>query len=540
MAMNMLKRANPELAYLFIQNKEKVHYQKCIGELVENAIVHGEGNLSETGALAADTGHFTGRAPSDRYIVRDEVTEDTVWWGAINQPISEASFQQLFEQVGAYFSGRDTFVRDVFAGADPKHSISVRAITETSYQNIFVNNLFIRPVSANAKAIPEWSILAAPGFTCEHPEQYGLHNPNFVIISFSRKVILVAGTGYTGEIKKGVFSVLNFILPLEKHVLSMHCSANTDKRGHTALFFGLSGTGKTTLSADQDRLLIGDDEHGWDANGVFNFEGGCYAKCIGLDESKEPDIFRAIRYGALIENINFFPGTRIPNYDDTSKTENTRVAYPIHHIAGHVASGMGSAPKNIFFLTADAFGVIPPVSLLSTTQAMYHFMSGYTAKVAGTEIGVKEPKAVFSACFGEAFLPLHPSHYAELLRERLADANINVWLINTGWIAGPYGIGRRIKLDYTRSIIKAALDGVLKESTYLTHPVFGLHYPTTCPNVPDAVLDPVRLWADENAYYGQANRLAKLFIENFRKFEGAVSNDVLAASPTALENALIV
>ncbi len=531
----MLKMANPSLAYLFIQNKEKVHYQKSVAELVENAIVQGEGILSETGALAADTGHFTGRSPYDRFIVRDDVTKDDVWWNAINQPISEDAFLSLFEQVGGYFDDKNIFVRDVMAGADADHRINIRIITETAYQNIFVNNLFIRPEKPDAAAQPEWSILAAPGFTCSHPEQYGLHNPNFVIISFSMKVILIAGTGYTGEIKKGIFSVMNFILPIQKRVLSMHCSANTDRQGNAALFFGLSGTGKTTLSADKDRLLIGDDEHGWDAKGIFNFEGGCYAKCIGLDESKEPDIFNAIRFGALIENVNFFPSTRVPNYEDTSKTENTRVAYPIHHIAGHVASGMEREPKNIFFLTADAFGVIPPVSLLSTTQAMYHFMSGYTAKVAGTEVGIKEPKAVFSACFGEAFLPLHPSYYAELLRERLAHSAINVWLINTGWIAGPYGIGRRIKLAYTRSIIKAAMDGELKESSYLVHPVFGLRYPTACPDVPDKVLDPVRLWADENAYYAQANQLAKLFVENFKRFEGKASDDVLAAAPVVLD-----
>ncbi|WP_257668086.1 phosphoenolpyruvate carboxykinase (ATP) [Parapedobacter tibetensis] len=540
--MNAPKKAIPELDYLFIKNKEKVHYQKSVAELVENAIINNEGSLSDTGALAADTGRFTGRAPHDRFIVQDGLTEKAVWWGAINQPISEASFECLFEQVASYFNDKDIFVRDALAGADPNHTIGIRAITETSYQNIFVNNLFIRPACPDPMARPEWSILAAPGFSCEHPEQFGLHNPNFVIINFTRKVILVAGTGYTGEIKKGIFSVLNFILPLQKKVLSMHCSANTDEHGHAALFFGLSGTGKTTLSADKDRFLVGDDEHGWDANGIFNFEGGCYAKCIGLDESKEPEIFQAIRFGALIENINFFSGTCIPNYEDTTKTENTRVAYPIHHITGSVASGRAQAPKNVFFLTADAFGVIPPVSLLSVTQAMYHFISGYTAKVAGTEVGIKEPKAVFSACFGEAFLPLHPSHYAELLRERLAGSDINVWLINTGWIAGPYGIGRRIKLGYTRAIIKAALDGALKESSYSVHPVFGLHYPTTCPDVPDAVLNPVRLWADENAYYAQANQLAKLFIENFKKFEDMVNKDVLAASPVvvALETGTMV
>lgn len=533
--MNALKIAIPELRYLCIGNTEKVHYQEGVAELVEQAIRREEGSLSYTGALAADTGRFTGRSPYDRFIVRDSTTENAVWWGGINQPISVESFDYLFKQVGGYFNDRVVFVRDAVVGADPRHRITVRTVTETAYQNIFVNNLFIMPESVDPSVRPEWSILAAPGYTCEHPEKFGLHNPNFVVISFERKVILVAGTGYTGEIKKGIFSVLNFILPFQKQVLPMHCSANTDGKGHTALFFGLSGTGKTTLSADNSRLLIGDDEHGWDEHGVFNFEGGCYAKCVGLDEQKEPKIFRAIRFGALLENINFFSGTRIPDYDDVSKTENTRVAYPIQHVEGSVRSGRGPSPKDIFFLTADAFGVIPPVSLLSTTQAMYHFMSGYTAKVAGTEVGVKEPKAVFSACFGEAFLPLHPSRYAELLRKRLTATAINVWLINTGWIAGPFGVGRRIKLDYTRAMINAALTGTLKEASFRIHPVFGFRYPTSCPNVPDAVLEPVQLWPDEQAYYAQANQLAKLFIDNFKKFEEEVSQDVLDAAPKSVE-----
>lgn len=538
--MNASKKAIPELDYLFIRGSEKVHYQSCVAELVEHALFNGEGSLSESGALAADTGRFTGRTPYDRFIVADALTEDAVWWGDINQPISSASFAYLFKEVGAYLSSRDVFVRDALAGADPKHSIDIRTVTETAYQSVFVNNLFIRPTSPDPTSRPEWSILAAPGYTCADPERHGLHHPNFVIINFTQKVVLIAGTGYTGEIKKGIFSVMNFILPQQKQVLPMHCAANTDTHGHTALFFGLSGTGKTTLSADRDRMLVGDDEHGWSDSGIFNFEGGCYAKCVGLDESKEPEIFNAVRFGALVENVRYVPGTRWPNYDDVSKTENTRVAYPINHMMGSVTLGQTSAPKDIFFLTADAFGVLPPVSLLSTTQAMYHFMSGYTAKVAGTEDGVKEPKAVFSACFGEAFLPLHPMRYAELLRERLTGRVVNVWLVNTGWIAGPYGVGRRIKLAYTRSIIKAALTGVLKEATFKTHPVFGLRYPTSCPDVPEAVLDPVQLWADEHAYYAKANQLAARFIDNFKRYGEEVSNDVLDASPTIMESTPMV
>lgn len=529
------KTAVPALDYLFIENNGKVHYQQCVAELVERAVVSGEGSLCDSGALAADTGRFTGRTPYDRFIVSDALTEKAVWWGDINQPVSTEAFRSLFEAVGAYLSGREIFVRDATAGADPGYSLSIRTITETAYQSVFVNNLFIRPEAADPSVKPEWSILAAPGYTCPDPGRYGLHNPNFVIINFTEKVVLIAGTGYTGEIKKSIFSVMNFILPQQRRVLSMHCSANTDADGHTALFFGLSGTGKTTLSADKGRMLVGDDEHGWNDSGIFNFEGGCYAKCIGLDAGKEPEIFNAVRFGALVENIRFVEGTRSPDYDDVSKTENTRVAYPINHIAGSVAQGRAPAPKDIFFLTADAFGVLPPVSLLSTTQAMYHFMSGYTAKVAGTEEGVKEPKAVFSACFGEAFLPLHPAQYAELLRERLDAGGINVWLVNTGWIAGPYGVGRRIKLAYTRSIIRAALDGTLKEATFNTHPVFGLRYPTSCPDVPDAVLNPVQLWADESAYYAKANQLAALFVDNFRRYGDGVSKDVLDASPVVTE-----
>lgn len=529
--MNVLKTAIPDLTYLSIKENGCVHYQKEVAELIEAAIVKHEGRLTHTGALAADTGHFTGRAPEDRFIVQDSRTTDTVWWGTINQPITPTAFDALFKQVGAYLSDKEIFVRDGLVVSDPNHHIGIRTVTETAFQNIFVNNLFIRPEHADPEMRPEWSILAAPGFICTEPAQYGLRHANFVIINFTRRIILIAGTGYTGEIKKSVFSVLNFVLPLEKRILSMHCSANTDESGNTALFFGLSGTGKTTLSADRDRLLVGDDEHGWNENGIFNFEGGCYAKCIGLDPTKEPEIFDAVRFGALLENTVFFPDTRTPDYHDATKTENTRVAYPIEHIADSVPSGRAPAPKNIFFLTADAFGVIPPISLLSTTQAMYHFISGYTAKVAGTEIGIKEPRAVFSACFGEAFLPLHPTYYAELLRERLADPTIRVWLVNTGWIAGPYGIGRRIKLEYTRAMIKAALTGALRDATFLTHPVFKLRYPTACPDVPESILNPLTTWADPDAYYEKANQLAGLFIENFKKFAAQVTADVLAASP---------
>lgn len=531
--MNNQINALVDLSYLNIDSDAQIRYQLEVPELVEEAIKHGEGLLADGGALAADTGKFTGRSPKDRFIVRDEVTTDSVDWGEINQPISNEVYKDLFKQVGDYLSKKTLYVRDVAACADPEYQISIRVITETAYQNIFANNMFIRGCDASAEKKPEWSILAAPGFYAD-PSKDGVPSLNFVIVNFTEKVIVIAGTGYTGEIKKGIFSVLNFILPHQKKVLSMHCSANTDQYGDTALFFGLSGTGKTTLSSDSGRFLIGDDEHGWSKEGVFNFEGGCYAKCVNLDADKEPEIFNAVRFGALLENINFIEGTRTPDYNDISKTENTRVAYPIDHIEGSVLSGQGSTPKNIFFLTADAFGVIPPVSLLTPAQAMYHFISGYTAKVAGTEVGVTEPKMVFSACFGQAFIPLHPSVYAELLGDKIKNGNINVWLINTGWIAGPYGIGRRINLNYTRAIVRAALNGQLKDASFNVHPVFGLSYPTSCPAVPEAILDPVKTWTDSEAYYAQANKLAIAFQENFKKYEAGVTEEIMQGAPKIL------
>lgn len=381
-----------------------------------------------------------------------------MWWGDINQPISTDIFNKLYTKVAAHLSKEEIYVRDVFACTAPEHQISIRVITETAYQNIFADNIFVRSDKVSADKRPEWSILAAPTFQAE-PVIDGVPSANFVIISFTEKIILIAGTGYTGEIKKGIFSVLNFLLPHNKKILSMHCSANTNADNETALFFGLSGTGKTTLSSDAGRHLIGDDEHGWRDEGIFNFEGGCYAKCVNLEAEKEPEIYNAIRFGSLLENINCFPGTRIPDYKDTSKTENTRVTYPIDYIEGAVKQKISATPKNIFFLTADAFGVIPPISKLTTKEAMYHFISGYTAKVAGTEVGITEPKMVFSACFGEAFIPLHPTKYAELLGERIEKDNINVWLVNTGCVAWPYGVGRRIQLRYTRAMIRAAMAG---------------------------------------------------------------------------------
>lgn len=521
----------PDLKYLKIDNTKSVFYQLPVSELVEHALVNQEGQLSDSGALAADTGKFTGRSPKDRFLVEDSLTKDNVWWGEINQKMSPANFEELFSKVATHLSHNAIYVRDCAAGADPVYQITIRVVTETAYQSIFANNLFLRPES-NIGIQPEWAILAAPTLLIDTPDRYGINNENFVAIDFTKKIVLIAGTGYTGEIKKSIFSILNFILPIEHDVLSMHCSANTSKEGKTALFFGLSGTGKTTLSADKNRKLIGDDEHGWSERGIFNFEGGCYAKCVGLTEEKEPEIYHAIRFGALLENVVLDQFDR-PDYNDISKTENTRVSYPIDFMENAELSGIGKEPENIFFLTADAFGVLPPISLLTIDQAVYHFLSGYTAKVAGTEVGVKEPTAAFSTCFGQAFLPLHPAKYAGLLRSKLEqNPHIKVWLVNTGWIAGPYGIGRRIKLNYTRALIRAAMDGSLSESQFHKHEIFGLEYPTSCGElVPAQILNARALWSNDEAYDMQARRLAKLFIANFAKYENELPTAVREAGP---------
>jgi len=509
----------------------EVHYQLSVTELIEHAIMNKEGRLTIDGALAADTGEFTGRSPGDRYIVCDAQTADTVWWGEVNQAIEPLYFRQLLTKMLLHIDRSDLYVRDGYVCADNRHRLTLRTITESAYQNIFVHNLFLRPEQGKSFDAIDWTILALPSFKAE-PLADGVKNPNFVIINFTERIILIGGTGYTGEIKKAVFTVLNYILPLKKGVLSMHCAANVGKdRGDTALFFGLSGTGKTTLSADAQRMLVGDDEHGWDNRGVFNFEGGCYAKCIGLDPRKEPQIYQAIRFGTLLENVCMIDETRKPNYDDISKTENTRAAYPADFIAGALNPALASNPNHIFFLTADAFGVLPPIARLTVEQAMYHFISGYTAKVAGTEAGVNEPTATFSACFGKAFLPLHPGKYAAILGEKLKGATVKVWLVNTGWIGGAYGIGRRIDLAYTRRLINAALAGELEQTAYRTHPIFGLSYPISCQGVPDGLLSPSDNWKDQDAYFLQANKLAEAFVENFRQYETGVEESVLAASP---------
>jgi phosphoenolpyruvate carboxykinase (ATP) len=507
-------------------------------ELVAHAVKNGEGVLTDTGALMADTGEFTGRSPKDKFCVADAKTENTVWWGEVNQKFDAEKFETLLNKVLNHLAGKKIYARDAYACADPRYRLNIRVFNETAYHNLFCNNLFLRPTAEELTGFaPEWLIINAPSFKAVAAED-GTRQHNFTMVDFSRKIILIGGSGYTGEMKKGIFTVLNYILPQERGVLSMHCSANIGKNGDTAIFFGLSGTGKTTLSADPERKLIGDDEHGWADDSVFNFEGGCYAKCVDLTEEKEPQIFKAIKHGALLENTRFIPGTTTVDYTNISVTENTRAAYPLHHIDNIAAPSVGKAPENIFFLTADAFGVLPPISKLSVGQAMYSFISGYTAKVAGTEAGVTEPQATFSACFGRVFLPLHPGKYAEMLGEKLkANPNINVWLINTGWTGGAYGTGSRMKLAYTRAMITAALNGELNNVTYETHPVFGYAMPTSCPNAPAELLNPRNTWADKSAYDAQANKLANMFVKNFEQYAAGVSKEILDAAPKATQNA---
>jgi phosphoenolpyruvate carboxykinase (ATP) len=528
-----LRASNASVATLGLGNVAAAYWNMTPAELVEEAIVRGEGRLVDSGALAADTGEFTGRSPKDRFIVKDAITENAVWWGDVNIPFDSQKFDLLYHRVCAYLAGKEIFVRDAYACADPKYRTNIRVVTEQAYHNIFANNLFLRPTKEEVLNFsPEWTIVNAPGFKA-NPAIDGTRQHNFAILNFTKKIILIGGTGYTGEIKKGIFGVLNFVLPHDKNVLSMHCSANIGKDGDTAIFFGLSGTGKTTLSADPNRGLIGDDEHGWASDTVFNLEGGCYAKCVDLTKEKEPEIWGAIKFGALLENIVCYDETSTVDFSNISKTENTRVAYPINHIANAVEPSIASNPKNIFFLTCDAYGVLPPISKLDAGQAMYHFISGYTAKVAGTEAGVTEPQTTFSACFGKVFLPLHPAKYAEMLGKKMKEHQVNVWLVNTGWTGGAYGTGSRMKLSYTRAMITAALNGELASVEFEQHPVFGLQMPTTCPNVPSEILNPRNTWNSAADYDKKANELAQKFINNFEQYAEGVSPEILAAAPVA-------
>ena len=526
------KAKNATLANIGLSNVGAAYWNLTPAELVEDTLLRDEGVLTDNGALAIDTGEFTGRSPKDKFIVLDDITKDSIWWSDVNIKFDAGKFDALYNRVAAYLAGKEVYVRDAYACADPAYRLNIRVVTEFPWSNLFANNLFLRPTAEEIAAFaPDWHIVCAPGFKAD-PAIDGTRQHNFAVLNMTRKVILIGGTGYTGEIKKGIFTLLNYILPHERGVLSMHCSANEGVNGDTAIFFGLSGTGKTTLSADPNRKLIGDDEHGWADNSVFNFEGGCYAKCIDLTKEKEPQIWNAIKFGALVENIEFHEGTRSVDYTNTSKTENTRVAYPINHIDNAKEPSMGAAPKNIFFLTADAFGVLPPISKLTTEQAMYHFISGYTAKVAGTEMGITEPQTTFSACFGKAFLPLHPGKYAELLGKKLkANPDVNVWLVNTGWTGGAYGTGSRIKLAYTRALITAALEGKLDGVEFGETPFFKLRFPKACPGVPSEILEPRNTWADKAAFDAQASDLAAKFVKNFEQYASGVSSEVLSAAP---------
>ncbi|HET9055772.1 MAG TPA: phosphoenolpyruvate carboxykinase (ATP) [Chitinophagaceae bacterium] len=520
-----------ELIKIGLRISDNIFYQLSPQKLVEQTLQLNQGELSDTGALVIKTGKFTGRSPKDKFIVNDTITNDTVNWNDFNIAIEEKYFHQLHTKIVEYLKGKSIWVRDCIACADERYRLNLRVINENPWSNLFCYNMFIRPTEDELENFkPQWHIIHAPGFKA-NPAIDGTRTENFAIISFTHKTILIGGTGYTGEMKKGIFTILNYELPLKAKVLSMHCSANMGTKGDTAIFFGLSGTGKTTLSADPNRKLIGDDEHGWDETSVFNFEGGCYAKTIDLSEEKEPEIFRAIRPGALVENICFYPNTNKIDFSNKEITENTRVSYPLHFITNALIPSVGNTPKNIFFLTCDAYGVLPPISKLTPGQAMYQFISGYTAKVAGTETGVTEPKSTFSACFGAPFLPLHPAKYAEMLGKKIKENNVNVWFINTGWTGGSYGIGTRIKLSYTRAMITAALEGNLDNACFETIPVFELNIPKDCPGVSSEILNPKNTWEDKNAYDKTAYSLAKQFISNFEKYASGVGSEILQAAP---------
>lgn len=501
-------------------------------ELQKITVEKGLGQETANGTLAVNTGKFTGRSPQDRFLVKDEYTEDRVWWGRINKPISPENFDKLYDEVVSYLSGKEIYARDGYVCADPKYRLNVRTITELPWSSFFVNSMFLRLEEDEIENFEEdWLVVCAPGYEAPLPETFGIRQGNFSILNFTKKIALVGGSAYTGEIKKGIFSALNMILPTDKNVLPMHCSANVGDNGETAIFFGLSGTGKTTLSADPSRKLIGDDEHGWtEENTIFNFEGGCYAKVIDLTEEKEPDIYRAIKPGALLENVIIDKDGNV-DYEDATITQNTRVSYPIYHIDNVQIPSYAANPKNIFFLTCDAFGVLPPVAKLTPGQAAYHFISGYTAKVAGTEAGITEPVPSFSACFGAPFMPLHPTVYAEMLSRKMSEAGVNVWLVNTGWSGGPYGVGSRIKLKYTRAMITAILNGEVDHVEFEQHPIFGLNMPKYVPGVPSEMLDPINTWLQKGAYIQKAIQLAHSFHINFEKFASQASEEIINGGP---------
>jgi phosphoenolpyruvate carboxykinase (ATP) len=516
-----------------IANVNSIYWNLSTPQLYEEAIQRREGRLAHLGPLVVRTGQHTGRSPNDKFIVREPTSESKVWWGKVNRPIEPDHYQTLHRRLISYLEGRDLFVQDCFAGADPRYRLPIRVITETAWHSLFSRDIFIQAKPQElATHVPQFTVINVPYFHAE-PEVDGTRSEVFIILNFGEKTALIGGTQYAGEIKKSIFTVLNYLLP-QQNVLSMHCSANIGHKGDVAIFFGLSGTGKTTLSADPTRTLIGDDEHGWSDHGVFNFEGGCYAKVIRLSPTAEPEIYDTTRrFGTILENVAFDSATGRLDLDDDSLTENTRAAYPISHITNAKRDGMGGHPRNIVMLTADAFGVLPPIARMTPEQAMYHFLSGYTAKVAGTEKGVTEPQATFSTCFGAPFMVLSPTVYANMLGERISTHKVSVWLINTGWSGGPYGVGQRIKIGYTRAMVHAALDGALSSVPTRIDPNFGLSVPAMCPNVPEEVLDARNTWADKRAYDAQAGKLAGMFAENFKTFVDTVPTAVRDSGPRA-------
>lgn len=522
-----------------ITNVNDVFWNLPTSSLYEEAIRRREGLVAHLGPIVVRTGHHTGRSPNDKFIVREPPTEDNIWWGDVNRPFDPERFDNLYARLLAYLQGRDLYVQDCWAGADPEYRIGVRVVSEYAWHSLFARNMFLNvyqvlkePAPAELEEfVPDFTVIDTPRFHAI-PSVDDTNSEAYIIVNFAKKLVIIGGTSYGGEIKKSIFTILNYLLPLQG-VLSMHCSANQGADGDVALFFGLSGTGKTTLSSSPDRHLIGDDEHGWSEDGIFNFEGGCYAKVIRLSKEKEPEIYQTTRrFGTILENVMIDAQTRRVDLDNDTLTENTRAAYPITHLDKIIPEYRSGHPQNIFFLSADAFGVMPPISKLTPEQAMYHFLSGYTAKVAGTEKGLgEEPQATFSACFGAPFLPLHPSAYAGLLAKKMKQHNTDVWLVNTGWTGGPYGTGHRMDLPYTRAMIRAALSGTLADTPTEPDPIFGVHVPTRCPDVPDEVLRPRNTWEDKEAYDRQAKKLASMFHEHFEQFADRVDQDVLDAGP---------
>lgn len=513
-----------------ITNANLIYWTPPTSVLYEQIIKRGEGLVSHMGALAVKTGHYTGRAANEKFIVDEPTCHENVAWGKVNKPFDPQKFDELYKRMLAYMDGRNLFVQDCFAGADREHRLPLRIITERAWHSLFARNMFIRATPEEMENHePRFALINLPGFH-SIPSIDGTHSEAFIIVNLGRKLILIGGTSYAGEIKKSIFTILNYILPVEMKILSMHCSANVGPKGDAAVFFGLSGTGKTTLSADSTRALIGDDEHGWDDKGLFNFEGGCYAKIIRLCPESEPEIFATTRrFGTILENVAINTRTRRVDLDDDSFTENTRASYPLTHIPNIVPSGTAGHPANIIMLTCDAYGVLPPIAHLTKEQAMYHFLSGYTARVAGTEAGVKEPTATFSTCFGGPFMALNPTVYGELLREKISRHNVSCWLVNTGWNGGPYGVGERIRISYSRALINAALDGTLASGSFETDPFFGLAIPTSCPGVPSGILNPRTTWIDPASYDDTACRLLAMFKANFAKYHGHVSPEVANA-----------